>query len=41
MSAVRVPTSGEMLRELRPSVEKGLHRHHATASEWFPSPSPQ
>jgi acyl-[acyl-carrier-protein] desaturase len=36
MSAVRVPTSGEMLRELRPSVEKGLHRHHATASEWFP-----
>jgi acyl-[acyl-carrier-protein] desaturase len=25
-----------MLRELRPSVEKGLHRHHATASEWFP-----
>jgi acyl-[acyl-carrier-protein] desaturase len=36
MSAVRVPTSGEMLRELRPSVEKGLDRHHATASEWFP-----
>jgi acyl-[acyl-carrier-protein] desaturase len=36
MSTVRVPTSGEMLRELRPSVEKGLHRHHATASEWFP-----
>ncbi|MDP9328647.1 MAG: acyl-ACP desaturase [Actinomycetota bacterium] len=33
---MRVPTSGEMLRELRPSVEKGLHRHHATASEWFP-----
>ncbi|MEO8291668.1 MAG: acyl-ACP desaturase [Actinomycetota bacterium] len=36
MSAVRVPTSGEMLRELRPSVEKGLDRHHSTASEWFP-----
>jgi acyl-[acyl-carrier-protein] desaturase len=36
MSAARVPNSGEMLRELRPSVEKGLDRHHASASEWFP-----
>ncbi|MBA3691152.1 MAG: acyl-ACP desaturase [Actinobacteria bacterium] len=36
MSSLRVPTSGEMLRELRPSVERGLDRHHSTASEWFP-----
>jgi acyl-[acyl-carrier protein] desaturase len=36
MTAARVPTSGEMLRELRPSVERGLDRHHSTATEWFP-----
>jgi acyl-[acyl-carrier-protein] desaturase len=36
MTAARIPSSGEMLRELRPVVEQGLDRHHATAGEWFP-----
>jgi acyl-[acyl-carrier-protein] desaturase len=36
MTAARIPSSGEMLRELRPVVEQGLDRHHASAGEWFP-----
>ena len=36
MTVARVPSSGEMLRELRPAVEKGLDRHQASAGEWFP-----
>ena len=36
MTSARVPTAGELLRELRSTVEKGLDRHHATSGEWFP-----
>jgi acyl-[acyl-carrier-protein] desaturase len=36
MTAARVPSSGDLLHELRPTVERGLDRHHSSASEWFP-----
>ena len=36
MTDARIPSSGDMLRELRPTLERGLDRHHASAGEWFP-----
>jgi acyl-[acyl-carrier-protein] desaturase len=36
MTAARTPSSGDMLRDLRPTVERGLDRHHASTGEWFP-----